>query len=144
MPNLEKIIYSDDDDEVGAEADMNNLATNVPVTLIPTTRVHKDHPLEQIIRRYIVSTSNQKDDKEYPSWVEAMQDELLQFKLQKVWTLVDLPHGKRAIGTKWVYKNKKDDRGIVVRNKAKLLAQGYTQEEGIDYDKCRKLEGGVE
>ncbi|GKD57776.1 putative ribonuclease H-like domain-containing protein [Tanacetum coccineum] len=44
------------------------------------------------------------------SWIEAMQDELLQFKLQKVWTLVDLPCGKRAIGTKWVYRNKKDDR----------------------------------
>ncbi|GKB40129.1 retrovirus-related pol polyprotein from transposon TNT 1-94 [Tanacetum coccineum] len=68
------------------------------------------------------------------SWIEAMQDELLQFKLQKVWTLVDLPYGKRAIGTKWVYRNKKDDRGIVVRNKARLVAQGYTQEEGIDYD----------
>ncbi|GKE14175.1 putative ribonuclease H-like domain-containing protein [Tanacetum coccineum] len=63
-----------------------------------------------------------------------MQDELLQFKLQKVWTLVDLPNGKRAIGTKWVYKNKKDERGIVIKNKARLVAQGYTQEEGIDYD----------
>ncbi|GKB31994.1 putative ribonuclease H-like domain-containing protein, partial [Tanacetum coccineum] len=71
---------------------------------------------------------------EYPSWIEAMQEELLQFKLQKVWTLVDLPKGKRAIGTKWVYRNKKDKRGIVVRNKARLVAQGYTQEEGIDYD----------
>ncbi|GKA14831.1 putative ribonuclease H-like domain-containing protein [Tanacetum coccineum] len=70
----------------------------------------------------------------YPSWIEAMQEELLQFKLQKVWTLVDLPKGKRAIGTKWVYRNKKDERGIVVRNKARLVAQGYTQEEGIDYD----------
>ncbi|GJR06100.1 ribonuclease H-like domain-containing protein [Tanacetum coccineum] len=69
-----------------------------------------------------------------PSWIEAMQDELLQFKLQKVWTLVDLPYGKRAIGTKWVYRNKKDERGIVIRNKARLVAQGYTQEEGIDYD----------
>ncbi|GKB55417.1 hypothetical protein Tco_0906170, partial [Tanacetum coccineum] len=49
MPNLEEIVYSDDDEEVGAEADMNNLATNVPVSPIPTTRVHKDHPLEQII-----------------------------------------------------------------------------------------------
>ncbi|GJX69530.1 putative ribonuclease H-like domain-containing protein [Tanacetum coccineum] len=64
-----------------------------------------------------------------------MQEELLQFKLQNVWTLVDLPKGKRAIGTKWVYRNKKDDRGIVVRNKVRLVAQGYTQEEGIDYDK---------
>ncbi|GJS15896.1 putative ribonuclease H-like domain-containing protein [Tanacetum coccineum] len=69
-----------------------------------------------------------------PIYIEAMQKELLQFKLQKVWTLVDLPNGKRAIGTKWVFRNKKDERGIVVRNKARLVAQGYTQEEGIDYD----------
>ncbi|GJZ24315.1 putative ribonuclease H-like domain-containing protein [Tanacetum coccineum] len=69
-----------------------------------------------------------------PSWIEAMQDELLQFRLQKVWRLVNLPKGKHAIGTKWVYINKKDKRGIVVRNKARLVAQGYTQEEGIDYD----------
>ncbi|GJY63240.1 putative ribonuclease H-like domain-containing protein [Tanacetum coccineum] len=69
-----------------------------------------------------------------PSWIEAMQDELLQFKLQKVWTLVDLPYGKRAIRTKWVYRNKKDERGIVIRIKSRLVAQGYTQEERIDYD----------
>ncbi|GKC09016.1 putative reverse transcriptase, RNA-dependent DNA polymerase, partial [Tanacetum coccineum] len=69
-----------------------------------------------------------------PSWIKAMQDELLQFKLQKVWTLLDLPYGKMAIGTKWVYRNKKDERCIIVRNKARLVAQGYTQEEGIDYD----------
>ncbi|GJT88882.1 putative ribonuclease H-like domain-containing protein [Tanacetum coccineum] len=55
-------------------------------------------------------------------------------KLQKVWILVDLPKGHRAIGTKWVYRNKKDERGIVIRNKARLVAQGHTQEEGIDYD----------
>ncbi|GJT01217.1 putative ribonuclease H-like domain-containing protein [Tanacetum coccineum] len=63
-----------------------------------------------------------------------MQKELLQFKLQKVWILVDLPKGHRAIGTKWVYINKKDERGIVIRNIARLVAQGHTQEEGIDYD----------
>ncbi|GJS78511.1 putative ribonuclease H-like domain-containing protein [Tanacetum coccineum] len=68
------------------------------------------------------------------SWVDAMQEELLQFKIQKVWILVDLPNGKRAIGTKWVYRNKKDERGVVVRNKARLVALGYRQEEGIDYD----------
>ncbi|GKE23587.1 putative ribonuclease H-like domain-containing protein, partial [Tanacetum coccineum] len=56
------------------------------------------------------------------SWVEAMQEELLQFKLQKVWILVDLPKGKRAIGTKWIFRNKKDERGIVIRNKARLVA----------------------
>ncbi|GJT84855.1 putative ribonuclease H-like domain-containing protein [Tanacetum coccineum] len=68
------------------------------------------------------------------SWVDAMQEELLQFKIQKVWILVDLPYGKKAIGTKWVYRNKKDERGVVVRNKARLVAQGHRQEEGIDYD----------
>ncbi|GJY21284.1 putative ribonuclease H-like domain-containing protein [Tanacetum coccineum] len=56
------------------------------------------------------------------SWVEAMQEELLQFKLQQVWKLVDLPNGKRAIGTKWVFINKKDERGIVIRNKARIEA----------------------
>nr|GEV33834.1 hypothetical protein [Tanacetum cinerariifolium] len=48
--------------------------------------------------------------------------------------LVDLPHGKSAISTKWVYKNKKDERGKVIRNKARLITQGHTQEEGIDYE----------
>ncbi|GKF74611.1 hypothetical protein Tco_0220943, partial [Tanacetum coccineum] len=52
------------------------------------------------------------------SWVDAMQEELLQFEIQKVWVLVDLPYGKKAIGTKWVYRNKKDERGAVIRNKA--------------------------
>nr|GEU53630.1 putative ribonuclease H-like domain-containing protein [Tanacetum cinerariifolium] len=58
----------------------------------------------------------------------------LELTTVKVWRLVDLPKGKHAIRTKWVYRNKKDERGIVVRNKARLVAQGYTQEEGIDYD----------
>ncbi|GJT55509.1 putative ribonuclease H-like domain-containing protein [Tanacetum coccineum] len=66
------------------------------------------------------------------SWVDAMQEELLQFKIQKVWILVDLPYGKKAIGTKWVYRNKKDKRGVVVRNKEG--GTGHRQEEGIDYD----------
>ncbi|GJT19623.1 putative ribonuclease H-like domain-containing protein [Tanacetum coccineum] len=71
-----------------------------------------------------------KDD----SWVEAMQEELLQFKLQQVWILVDLPHGAKLIGTKWVYRNKRDERGVVIRNNSRLVAQGHRQEEGIDYD----------
>ncbi|GJS76555.1 ribonuclease H-like domain-containing protein [Tanacetum coccineum] len=68
------------------------------------------------------------------SWVEAIQEELLHFKLLNVWTLVDLLKGKKAIGTKWVFRKKKDQRGIVVRNKTRLVAQGHRQEEGIDYD----------
>ncbi|GKB47767.1 putative ribonuclease H-like domain-containing protein [Tanacetum coccineum] len=101
------------------ELDMSNITTTYLVPSTPNTKIHKDHSLDHVID---------------PSWIEAMQDELLQFKLQKVWTLVDLPFGKRAIGTKWVYKNKKDERGIMIRNKARLVAQGYTQEERIDYD----------
>nr|GEX95527.1 putative ribonuclease H-like domain-containing protein [Tanacetum cinerariifolium] len=69
-----------------------------------------------------------------PRWVEAMQEELFQFKIQNVWSLVDCPKGVRPIGTKWVLKNKKDERRIMIRNKARLVAQGHTQEEGIDYD----------
>ncbi|GJT57738.1 retrovirus-related pol polyprotein from transposon TNT 1-94 [Tanacetum coccineum] len=68
------------------------------------------------------------------SWVEAMQEELLQFKLQDVWVLCDLPEGKRVIGTKWVFRNKRDERGTIIKNKARLVAQGYRQEEGVDYD----------
>nr|GEX82762.1 hypothetical protein [Tanacetum cinerariifolium] len=68
------------------------------------------------------------------SWVEAMQEELFQFRLLNVWILVDLPPGKRAIGTKWVYGNKRDQRGIIFRNKARLVAQVHRQEECIDYD----------
>ncbi|GKD99330.1 hypothetical protein Tco_1387314, partial [Tanacetum coccineum] len=52
------------------------------------------------------------------SWVEAMQEELLQFKLQEVWVLCDLPDGKRVIGTKWVFRNKRDERGTIIKNKA--------------------------
>ncbi|GJT33017.1 putative ribonuclease H-like domain-containing protein [Tanacetum coccineum] len=65
---------------------------------------------------------------------EAMQEELLKFKLQKVWILVDLPKGHRAIGTKWVYRYKKDKRGIVHQNKARLVVKDILKEEGIVYD----------
>ncbi|GJW02066.1 putative ribonuclease H-like domain-containing protein [Tanacetum coccineum] len=74
------------------------------------------------------------DALEDESWVDAMQEELLQFHIQKVWVFVDLPKGKKTIGLKWVYRNKKDERGVVVKNKARLVAQGHRKEEGIDYD----------
>ncbi|KAI3669359.1 hypothetical protein L6452_40592 [Arctium lappa] len=67
-------------------------------------------------------------------WVSAMQEEINQFEALKVWRLVPKPEGKTVIGTKWVFKNKKDEDGIVIRNKARLVAKGYRQEEGIDYD----------
>ncbi|GJY66980.1 ribonuclease H-like domain-containing protein [Tanacetum coccineum] len=143
MLELEDIVYSDDDEDVGVEADMSNLDAFMPVSPIPTTRIHKDHLVEQIIgdlhsapqTRRMIKNLKERD---------SIQDELLQFKLQKVWTLVDLPNGKRAIGTKWVYRNKKDERGIVIKNKARLVAQGYTQEKGIDYDEVFALVARIE
>nr|GFD08752.1 putative ribonuclease H-like domain-containing protein [Tanacetum cinerariifolium] len=168
---LEDITYSDDEDVVGAEADFNNLEFSIPVSPISTTRIHKDHPVSQIIGDLSLTSQtrsitravkdqggpSQMFDNDFytcmfacflsqeepkrvhqalkdPSCIEAMQEELLQFKMQKVWVLVDLPYGKRAISTKWVYSNKKDERGIVIRNKARLVSQGHTQGEGIDYE----------
>ncbi|GJR38704.1 ribonuclease H-like domain-containing protein [Tanacetum coccineum] len=111
-----------DDEDVGAEANLNNLGTTMNVSPIPTTRIDKDHPKDQIIGDLNSAIQTRRMTK--------ISDE----HAMNVWTLVDLPNGKRAIGTKWVFRNKKDKRGIVVRNKAGLVAQGYTQEEGINYD----------
>ncbi|GJW42675.1 putative ribonuclease H-like domain-containing protein [Tanacetum coccineum] len=162
MSELEDIVYSNNDEDVGAEADMNNLDAFMHVSPILTTIVHKDHPVEQIIRHLnaapqtrrmtknleehglfssVQQRTNNKDFQNClfacflsqdepkkvihalkdPIWIEAMQEELLQFKLQEVWTLVELPNGKRAIGTKWVFRNKKDERGIMIKNKARLM-----------------------
>ncbi|GKA81834.1 putative ribonuclease H-like domain-containing protein [Tanacetum coccineum] len=90
------------------------------VSHIPTTKIDKDHPKDQIIGDINSAIQTRRMTK--------ISDE----HSMKVWRLVDLPNGKRAIGTKWVFRNKKDERGIFVRNKARLVAQGYTQEEGID------------
>nr|GFA02173.1 putative ribonuclease H-like domain-containing protein [Tanacetum cinerariifolium] len=89
------------------KVDLSNMETSVPVSPTRTFRIHKDHPKSQIIGP--VDTPN-------------------------VWVLVDCPKGVRLIGTKWLLKNKKDEREIVIRNKARLVAHGYTQEEGIDYE----------
>ena len=63
-----------------------------------------------------------------------MQEELNQFERNEVWELVPRPNDQSVIGTKWVYKNKMDENGIIIRNKARLVAQGYNQQEGIDYE----------
>nr|GEX74472.1 hypothetical protein [Tanacetum cinerariifolium] len=92
------------------ESDLSNMETTIQFSLTPTLRIHKDHPKSQIIGP--VDTP---------------------FKIQNVWVLVDYPSGVRPIETKWVLKNKKDERGIVIRNKAHLVAQGHTREEVSDY-----------
>ena len=66
-------------------------------------------------------------------WILAIQDELNQFKRNDVWDLVPKPEHKNIIGTKWVFENKLNEQGEVIRNKARLVAQGYSQQEGIDY-----------
>nr|GFA23654.1 hypothetical protein [Tanacetum cinerariifolium] len=68
-------------------------------------------------------------------WVSAMQEELAQFARLKVWRLVSRPEGKSVIKTKWIFKNKKDESSLVIRNKARLVAVGYSQQKGVDYDK---------
>nr|GEX26783.1 putative ribonuclease H-like domain-containing protein [Tanacetum cinerariifolium] len=170
------------EDNVNITNNVNVVGTNgVNAVVSPTltTRIHKDHLIDQVIGNLHSTTqirnmsknleehgfvttihqrTNHKDLQNYlftcslsqepkktihalkdPSWIEAMHEELLQFKLQEVWTLVDLPYEKRDIGTKWVFQNKKDERGIMIRNKARLVSQGHTQEEGIDYDEVFAL-----
>ncbi|GJR28414.1 putative ribonuclease H-like domain-containing protein [Tanacetum coccineum] len=121
--------FSDEDEP---EVDLGNIINSYTVPLTPNTRIHKDHPITNVIGD-IEPTSIAKALSD-SSWVEAMQEELLQFKLQQVWILVDLPIEKRAIGTNWVFRNKKDEREIVIRNKGRLVTQGHRQEEGIDYE----------
>ncbi|GKE33694.1 putative ribonuclease H-like domain-containing protein, partial [Tanacetum coccineum] len=117
-------------DDEGAVVDFTNLEIVVNVSPIPTSRINSIHPLTLILGdpKSAVQTRSKKISKalEDESWVDAMQEELLQFKIQKVWILIDLPYGKKAIGTKWVYRNKKDERGVVIRNKARLVAQGHS------------------
>nr|GEY13743.1 putative ribonuclease H-like domain-containing protein [Tanacetum cinerariifolium] len=96
----------------GADADLNNMETTFQVSPIPTIRIHKDHPVEQIIRDIHSAPQTKRITK----------------------NVTNHEPKKRAIETKWIYKNKKYKRGIVVGNKKRLVAQGYTQEDGIDYD----------
>jgi len=68
-------------------------------------------------------------------WLNAMHEELNNFKRNQVWELVERPSDHNVIGTRWVFHNKHDQDGIVIRNKSRLIAQGYTQVEGLDFCK---------
>ena len=81
-----------------------------------------------------IEPKNVKEALTYSSWVQAMQDELEQFDRNKVMTLVECPENVVIIGMKWVFKNKTDENGTVIKNKARLVAKGYNQQEGIDYE----------
>ncbi|GJR01365.1 putative ribonuclease H-like domain-containing protein [Tanacetum coccineum] len=125
-------VLEEDDEDVGVEADINNLDTFMHVSPIPTTRIHKDHPVEQLIgdlnsapqtRRM---TKNLEERGLFSSVQQRTNHKDFQNFLFACFLSPEEP--------KKVYRNKKDERGIVIKNKARLVAQGYTQEEGIDYD----------
>ncbi|GKC49152.1 putative ribonuclease H-like domain-containing protein, partial [Tanacetum coccineum] len=106
-------------DDEGVVADFTNLETIMNVSPIPPSRIHSIHPSTQILGD-LKSTVQTRSKVNKSSKAHAFEG-LLQFKIQKVWILGDLPYGKKAIRTKWVYRNKKDERGVVVRNKARIF-----------------------
>jgi hypothetical protein len=134
------------------------IQTNEPSTTSPrfkgsSTRLLKMQPIDNIIgnpnegvvtrsrdqiaNSCFISSIELKNIKEALSdefWINAMQQELEQFTRNQVWELVPRPEEINVIGTKWVFKNKSDENGNVTRNKARLVAQGYTQVEGVDFD----------
>nr|GFA64429.1 hypothetical protein [Tanacetum cinerariifolium] len=103
-------VTSNEEESNGVEADVSNTETTITASPTPTLRIHRDHPKIQIIGPVDTLIQTRNKSKEVGE--------------QRV----------RPIGTKWVLKNKKDERGIVIKNKARLVAQGHTQEEGIDCD----------
>ncbi|KAK2363148.1 cysteine-rich RECEPTOR kinase [Trifolium repens] len=118
-------------------------------------RTLKDHPIDKVLgdiskgvaTRFQISNfcshyafvsqvepKNSKTALLDEHWILAMQEELNQFKRNDVWDLVPPPPSHQVIETRWVFRNKLDENGIIIRNKAQLVAQGYNQEEGIDYE----------
>ncbi|GJX86880.1 retrovirus-related pol polyprotein from transposon TNT 1-94 [Tanacetum coccineum] len=98
-------------------------------------RLHTD--AEVCMYALTVSTTEPKNIKEVmldASWIESKQDELNQFKRLDVWELFECPIGKNIIVVKWIWKNKTDAKNMVIRNKSRLVAKGYGQDEGIDFE----------
>ncbi|GJV74133.1 putative ribonuclease H-like domain-containing protein [Tanacetum coccineum] len=131
------------------EIELGNIPQSYEVPTTPHTRIHKDHPIEHVISDVQSSVQTRKmktsysekgflsaiyEGKSHQDLHTSKREELFSSNSKRSWILIDLPKGYRAIVQKWVYRNKKDERGIVIRNKARLVAQGHTQEEGIDYD----------
>nr|GEW64190.1 hypothetical protein [Tanacetum cinerariifolium] len=110
-------------DSHGVEATLGNMENNISASSTPTFRTHKDHPKSQIISPVDtpVQTRTKSKEMEEQSFIASIHH-------------MTNPDLLQPIGTKWVLKNKKDERGIVIRNKAMLVAQRHTQKEGIDYE----------
>ncbi|GKD12484.1 putative ribonuclease H-like domain-containing protein, partial [Tanacetum coccineum] len=153
-----QVEFSSDEDE--PEVDLGNILNSYTVPNTPNTRIHKDHPIKNVIgdmnsfvqtRRITKPTSEQRflsdvyKEKSHDTLNTCLYACFLSQiePISIVWILMYLPIGKRAIGTKWVLKNKKDERGIVIRNKERLVAQGHRQ-EGIDYEEVFALVARIE
>nr|GEW44368.1 hypothetical protein [Tanacetum cinerariifolium] len=137
------------EDTIGVEGDLSNMKSSIPASPTPTFKIHKDHLKSQIIGLVDTPVQIRHKSKEMDkhSFIAIIHQkttpDLLQFCLLSCFLSHEEPKKIvdalkdpriRPIGTKWVLKNKKDERGIVIRNKAKLVAQGHTHEEGIDYE----------
>ncbi|GJX07821.1 putative ribonuclease H-like domain-containing protein [Tanacetum coccineum] len=127
----------EDNTEEEPEVDLGNITNSYIVPTTPNTRIHKDHPIDNVIGEVQSTVQTRRMSKTlllnkgFPSQGE-VEETFSQFKLQQVWILMDLPSGKRTIGTKWVFRNKKDERGIVIRNKARLVAHGFKDPDHPD------------
>nr|GEV13840.1 uncharacterized mitochondrial protein AtMg00810-like [Tanacetum cinerariifolium] len=120
-----------DDEVLEEEVDMNNVDSSY--TIPEATKFLKDHPQEQVIGSLETPVHTRKKFKTYEEFG-------LLFSVHKL----RRTNHKWAIGTKWVYRNKKDEREIVIKNKARLVVQGHTHEEGIDYDEVFALVARIE
>ncbi|GJY43783.1 putative ribonuclease H-like domain-containing protein [Tanacetum coccineum] len=137
--------FGDTTDSVSSdkvEADLSNMETDIQISLTPTLRIHKVHPESQIIGpvdtpvQTIQKTKNMEEQSFIATIHQKTNPELLQYCLFSCFLSQEEPNKifDAIKNPSWVLKNKRDARGIVIRNKARLVAQGYTQEEGIDYE----------
>ncbi|GJT03887.1 uncharacterized mitochondrial protein-like protein [Tanacetum coccineum] len=151
MPELEDYNIFEDDEDVGAEANMNNLDEFIHVSPIITTRIHKDHPVEKIIEdlNLVPQTRRMAKNLEEHSLFSSVQQRTNHKDFQNCLfaCFLSQEEPKKVIHASkdpsWIEalqdENKKDERGNVIKNKARLVAQGYTQEDGTDYDEMSSM-----
>ncbi|KAL8095322.1 hypothetical protein AgCh_036693 [Apium graveolens] len=110
----------------------DNLLTDLDQGIFTRSRLHNLCAFCAFVAEFEPKNAQEAVADEH--WSVAMQEELNQFERCDVWELVPPPQDAKIIGTRWVFKNKKDEDGNIIRNKARLVAQGYNQQEGIDYE----------
>eukprot|EP00253_Pinus_taeda_P008340 PITA_08340 len=155
------------EEEIDEEEEEEEEEREPPNTPSKVKYVQRHHPEEQIIgdrdegvqtRRRITITPERKvfallsmiepetfaEASKDPHWVKTLEEEMSQIEKNKTWELVPHPEDKNIIGTKWVFKNKTNEEGQVIRNKARLICKGYSQIEGIDFEETFALVARME